>query len=177
MIVQLAKKRNRTGMTLVEMVVAVGIGMVVLAVTASLTLYTARSFAALGNYNDLDQASRNALDVMSRDIRQTRSLASYNTNDLTFLNQDGSTLRFVWNPNSKTLSKIQGGTTTVLLEQCDNLRFGTSQRNPTNNFNFYPNSTLGTAKLIDVSWICSRQILQKKVNTESVQTAKIVIRN
>jgi hypothetical protein len=30
--------------------------------------------------------------------------------------------------------------------------------------------------LIEVSWICSRQIFGKKVNTESVQTAKIVIR-
>ena len=32
-------------------------------------------------------------------------------------------------------------------------------------------------KLVDLNWRCSRQILQQKVNTESVQTAKIVIRN
>jgi hypothetical protein len=30
---------------------------------------------------------------------------------------------------------------------------------------------------VDVSWKCSRQILGEKVNTESVQTAKIVMRN
>ena len=34
-----------------------------------------------------------------------------------------------------------------------------------------------TAKLIDVSWKCSRKIMGEKLNTESVQTAKIVIRN
>jgi hypothetical protein len=33
------------------------------------------------------------------------------------------------------------------------------------------------AKLVDVSWLCSRKILGRKVNTESVQTAKIVMRN
>ena len=32
-------------------------------------------------------------------------------------------------------------------------------------------------KLVSVSWRCSRTILGQKVNTESVQTAKIVIRN
>jgi hypothetical protein len=31
--------------------------------------------------------------------------------------------------------------------------------------------------MIDVSWKCSREILGAKINTESVQTAKIVIRN
>ena len=31
-------------------------------------------------------------------------------------------------------------------------------------------------KLIAVSWVCSRTILGSKMNTESVQTAKIIIR-
>ena len=32
-------------------------------------------------------------------------------------------------------------------------------------------------KLLDVSWRCSRKVLGQKLNTESVQTSKIVIRN
>jgi hypothetical protein len=32
------------------------------------------------------------------------------------------------------------------------------------------------AKLVQVTWVCSRSILGKKVNTESVQSAKVVIR-
>jgi hypothetical protein len=73
--------------------------------------------------------------------------------------------------------KKTGQPDTVLLTQCDTLFFDLSQRNPSNNFTFYPISDPRTAKLVDVTWTCSRQLLQAKVNTESVQTAKIVIRN
>ncbi|HLP76194.1 MAG TPA: hypothetical protein VK327_04685, partial [Candidatus Paceibacterota bacterium] len=76
-----------------------------------------------------------------------------------------------------TLSRVKNGQTTVLLRQCDYLCFGIFQRNPSNDFNFYPASSWTSAKLVNVSWRCSRQIFQKKVNTESVQTARIVIRN
>ena len=37
-------------------------------------------------------------------------------------------------------------------------------------------ATVATAKVIDLSWVCSRSILGQKANTESVQTARIVIR-
>ncbi|MEJ2010407.1 MAG: hypothetical protein P8Z30_20015, partial [Acidobacteriota bacterium] len=72
----------------------------------------------------------------------------------------------------------------VLLTNCEYLAFGISQRNPSNEFCFYPATNTTTSKLdpslcklVDVSWKCSREIFGKKVNTESVQTAKIVMRN
>ena len=166
-------------MTLVELMVAVAIGALILAAVGKLSLFTARSFVALGNYNDLDQASRNALDIMSREIRQTRGLTTYATNRLDFKDYDGFPLTYVWdpNPNALTLSRIKGAQTKVLLRQCDFLSFGIYQRNPTNDFKFYSTTVPAQVKLINVSWRCSRQIFQKKVNTESVQTAKIVIRN
>ena len=67
-------RRKRVGFTLVEFLVAMGIGGLVLAGLAGLMFYTGRSFAALANYVDLDAYSRNALDTMSREIRQTRRL-------------------------------------------------------------------------------------------------------
>lgn len=177
------KQPARAGMTLVEMMIAVAIGTVVMAAIGALTVFTTRSFIALGNYNDLDQASRNALDVMSKEIRQTKQLSFYYTNYLFF---DTNTLLYWWHPTNKklyryeTVGRVVGAswkTPTVLLAQCDYLRFGMSKQNPSNNFNFYSTDIPSMAKLIDVSWTCSRQILQQKVNTESVQTAKIVIRN
>jgi len=172
---------RRAGFTLVEMLVTMAVGSLVLVVIGSLMVFTTRSFIALGNYNDLDQASRNALDMISRDIRQTKALKSFSSTktaaQLTFQDKDNTDLTYVWDSNGRNLVRIKGAQRTILLEQCDSLRFGISQRNPSNNFNFYPASGPATAKLIDVSWTCSRQILQQKVNTESVQTAKIVIRN
>ncbi len=165
-------------MTLVEMMIAVAIGTVVMAAIGALTVFTTRSFIALGNYNDLDQASRNALDTMSRDIRQTTNVSQFATNYVYFNNW---TLLYWWHPTQKKLYRYKWAATgwqiRELLDQCDYLRFGMSQQNPSNNFNFYPTTSPTTAKLIDVSWTCSRQILKQKVNTESVQTAKIVIRN
>jgi len=171
-------RKNRAprlaAMTLIEMLVAVGIGLMIMAAVGALLLFTVRSYVALGNYNDLDQASRQALDRMSREIRQVRNVNHYSTN---ILWMNDWTLIYWWNPGDRKLYRYLNGQPTVLLEQCDYLRFGMSQRNPSNNFSFYPTTGTTTAKLLDVSWTCSREISGQKVNTESVQTAKIVIRN
>ena len=171
-------------MTLVEMLVAVAIASVIFAAVAALSVYTAKSFAALGNYTALNQYSRNALDILSRDIREAKALISYQPNRLVFQDEDGGTLTFTWDPSTEVLTRNKDGWTSVLLTNCDYLVFGISQRNPSNNFSFYPATNTITGKLdpslcklVDVSWKCSRQIFGKKVNTESVQTAKIVMRN
>jgi prepilin-type N-terminal cleavage/methylation domain-containing protein len=174
-----------SGLTLVEMMIAVALGVLLLGIIASLTWYTAQSFVALGNYDDLDRYSRTALDTMSRDIRQARSLVSYQTNRLVFQDYDGATnLTYAWNPGTRILARQKANITTVLLTNCDRLTFTISQRSPSNNFKFYPaiNHITGTfdptmCKLVDVSWTCSRQIRGQAVNTESIQTAKIVLRN
>jgi len=68
--------------------------------------------------------------------------------------------------------------TRTLLTECDFLQFNISQRTPSNGvFGFYPASRADLCKLVDVSWRCSRTMLGKKLHTESVQTARIVIRN
>jgi type II secretory pathway component PulJ len=177
MIIRFSDSARSRGMTFVELLVATAIATMLFAGIATITLQIVRSFEALGNYHDLDNSSRHALDVLSRDIRQVKALTAYETNRLAFQDHDDAALVYEWSPVQRTLVRQKNGETTVLLEQCDYLRFGISQRSPSNNFNFYPVATPGTAKLVDVSWRCSRQILGKKLNTESVQTAKIVIRN
>jgi Tfp pilus assembly protein PilW len=176
-------RRNRAAksvaMTLIELLIATGIGLMVMTAVATLMVFTLRSFVALSNYNDLDQASRNALDSMSRDIRQATNVSGLFTSaSYIALRLNNNALQYIWVPNKLWRYKDgQAQPWTVVLEQCDYLRFGISQRNPSNNFSFYPAAGQTTAKLVDVSWTCSRQIMQQKVNTESVQTAKIVLRN
>lgn len=172
------RSQSRRGMTLVETLVASMAGLLLMTVVASVWMFSARSFVALGNYRDLDNASRNTLDLMSREIRGAAALTSYATNAITLLNRDGTSFSYVYNPGTETLSRVQGGNSRVLLEQCDYVRFHVSQRNITNGFVFYTTTSQPQlTKLVDVSWKCSRTILGAKVNTESVQTAKIVLRN
>ena len=169
--------RSAKAFTLVEVMVAMALGMLVLSMVASLSIFTIRSFVAMGNYNDLDRASAYALDRMSKEIREVDYLTYYSTNIIDMRLLNNTRLLYVYDPNSRTLTQWKGGTREVLLTECDFLRFNVYQRNPSNDFSFYPASSPSVAKLIDVSWRCSRQILGQKINTESVQTSKIVIRN
>jgi hypothetical protein len=173
-----SRRGDRTAMTLVETMVALAAGTLLLAVIATAWVFTARSFVAIGNYTEMDNDSRNTLDLMSREVRAASALTSYATNKVTLRNLDGSTFSYVYDPAGKTLSRQQGLNTKVLLEQCDYARFSVSQRNVTNGFVFYSTtSNPSQTKLIDVSWKCSRRVLGTQINTESVQTAKIVLRN
>lgn len=170
-------RSGRRGFTLVETVVSIGIGMIVLAAVATMVSYTGRSFASLVNYVELDRKSRNALDVMTRDIRQTAQLSSFATNRLVFTDWDAGTLTYAYDSGNRTLTKTKGGTNTVLLTECDTLAFNIFQRNPIGGtYDQYSTATVTNAKLVQVTWTCSRQIMATRVNTESVQTAKIVIR-
>lgn len=170
---------RQSGMTLLELTVAVAIGSLILVVAGSLSLFTARSFEAMTNYADLDAHSQNALDVLSRDVREAKSVAYYSTNAMVFANPDGSLFAYIYSPSTKTLTRFDDGRSTVLLTGCDYLKFNISQRNPTNGvgFAFFPTSNPLTAKLIDVAWKCSRPIYGVSANTETIQTAKIVMRN
>ena len=68
----------------------------------------------------------------------------------------------------------------MLLTECTFLQFGTFQRNTTPSLDnaFVPVATSqpNLCKVVQLTWICSRKILGKSVNTESVQSAKVVIR-
>jgi prepilin-type N-terminal cleavage/methylation domain-containing protein len=170
-------KKRAAGFTLVEMMVATGITSILMLVLAAFTSYSTRSCASLANYSELELQSRMALDRMSQQVRQTRGMISFSSTHLVFKDADGSSLEFIYDPSAKTLTRVKGDTSTVLLEGCDYMKFDIYQRNPVKgSYDIYPTGTAGTCKLIQVSWICSRTLLGARMNTESVQSAKIVIR-
>ena len=170
--------KRRAGVTLIEMAIALGIGSIVMLILGSLSSFTARSLAGLANYTDLDRASRNALDTMSQQIRQTRRVIEGTTNRLVFEDSDGGTLQFLYDAGARTLRRTKNGAASkVLLSNCDNLTFSMYQRNPVaGSYDVYPTASAATCKLIQLRWTCSRDLLKSKFNTESVQSAKIVIR-
>ncbi len=186
-----SSRRRQTAMTLVETMVAVGISSVIMAALMQTSLFTSRSFVAMGNYNELDQLSRQALDVMTRDIRQAKVFSPdcYRTNMMVFTNLNRSYFGYVWDPRRKVVSRLDGDfnpalnafvnvRTNTILTGCEYFSFRIWQRNPTNGFMFPYSANLSPmdTKLVDVSWRCSRRVLSQ-FNTESVQTAKIVLRN
>jgi hypothetical protein len=130
------------------------------------------------NYVDLDHYNRVALDIMSRDVRQVRYLQSYTSNSLVFVDKDNQTLQYSYSPADRTFVRSKGGQKRLLLDNCDKFQIGLFQRTPiSNKFDLYPVTAVTNAKLVRVTWTCSRTLFGRKVNTEQSQTARIVIRN
>src|SRR5947207_10101793 len=73
-------KARRAGMTLVEMLIAIGISGIVFAAVGTMIFFSGRSYAAMANYVDLDNKSRKALDQMTKDLRQVNGVTSIGTN-------------------------------------------------------------------------------------------------
>ena len=170
------RRGRNSGSTLVEVMLTFGVAGIVLAALGTLSSFMARSFSAVGNYADLNQSSRQTLDVMIQDIRQAKTVVSFATNQLVLNDLTNGTFSYTWNRAAGTVTRVYNGQSKVVLRGCDYLAFHISQRTPSNNFNFWPASSPSDAKLIDVSWNCSRPLVGQ-LNTESIQTAKITIRN
>ena len=157
---------------------ALGLSGLILLVIVALSVSTGRSLAEMFNYVDLDHSNRIAIDVMSRDLRQVRYLSAYNTNSVSFVDKDLSTLSYVYSPSLRMLTRIKGAQTNTLLDDCDSLKFALYQRTPqSNSFNLYTISDLTNCKVVSVTWSCSRKVLGVKANSEQAQAARIVIRN
>jgi gamma-glutamyl-gamma-aminobutyrate hydrolase PuuD len=127
---------------------------------------------------DLDNTSRKAVDLMTKEIRQTAALSDYQTNALTFTDYDGKPLRYIYVPAERKLTRVKDDISTVLLTGCDSLEFHIYQRTPQPGTNsFYAATDAAQCKLIDMQWRCSRSLLGKNANSETVQTALVVLRN
>jgi len=144
-----AAGRRHAGWTLPEMLISVGVGTLMLASVAVVYIFMNRSLDATANYEELDRQSRNALDVITSDIRETGHLTNYTTNALYFTNLDGSALTYRWdtsnlltytNASTQLAGCPRGGT---LLKNCNALKFTVFQRNPSNGttMTFWPLTT------------------------------------
>jgi prepilin-type N-terminal cleavage/methylation domain-containing protein len=186
-----ARGRGASGLTLLEVMVSVALASVLLATASSMWLFGSRSFVAMSNYADLDHKSRNALDLMSRDIRQATRVTGFDNSGTTRWLQvtneaQGTGITYTWNASPGTLvCRKTGQPDQVYLTECDRWDFNLYQRAPKKggSYGFFPATNtagaydLSICKLINMTWRCSRTILGSKVNTESVQTAQVVLRN
>ena len=151
---------------------------------STMYIYSIRSFAALTNYSTLDRENRYAMDLLTREIRQAKQVVDYSTNGnntLTLINGDTQTVTYSFSPITKQmLRQVQGGETQVLLTNCNLLSFSLFQRNPSNgNYGIFPAATSNwqqTVKVIQFTWKTASALPNAEVNSENVQTARVVIR-
>jgi Tfp pilus assembly protein PilW len=165
------------GFTLLEALFSIGVTAIVVASITAFSVLSSRNFVVMANYVDLDNKNRIAMDTLSRDLRQCNKVTAFATNSITVEDFDGVPLTYTYSPGAHTLSRLKNGVSDVYLTECDVLNFSIGQRNPVNGaYDVYPAATADTAKVVTISWRCSRGVYGMKENTESVQTARIVIR-
>jgi prepilin-type N-terminal cleavage/methylation domain-containing protein len=165
--------------TLSELMVAVLIGCVLMVAMAVIFVTSSLSFARMGDYINMDRASRKALDQMSCNIRQAKQLTSFDPALLTFNYDSAGTtnLAYRYNSSAATLTEewtYAGDTTTnTLLTGCSNLTFALYDRTllPTTGV------AANQGKVLSVAWQCTGSTLIAQKSSENMQQAKIVLRN
>ncbi|MDB6111531.1 MAG: hypothetical protein JWR69_3281 [Pedosphaera sp.] len=174
---------------MLEMMIVLTLSAIMLASVGKVYIFMTRSLDATANYEELDRQSRNALDKMTRDIRGCRALTDFDGSHLWFTNLDNTLLCYVWDTNANTLSYTNLSTNSpgsgVLLKGC--VYWKTSQfthdpaTNTTMTFLALPTTNSLTqaalTKVIVIDWICKKTNYTTLTDSESVQTAKIVLRN
>jgi hypothetical protein len=149
---------------------------VVLLALAAFALYSTRFFMTIRNCVDLDGQARVAVDRMSQEIRQADRVVSYESQKIS-LALGTNTVTYVYDANAKALVRLSANRRTVLLSGCESARFDIFMRQATNAvYESFPSATVDNAKVVQITWNCSRNILGSKANTESMQSAQVVIR-
>lgn len=187
-------KTRNGGFTLLEAVVAGGLSTIVLAAIASYGIFSSRSFTAIGNYVLEDMSGRNVLDTMSRDIRQAdgcdTNAPQFTSTNLTLLMTDPTsgqpyTISYNYYATNGTLTRTYTNTvanvvqTSVLLTNCSSFAFSYYQRTPANGtWDAFPVDTSrpDECKVVQMSWSCTQKVLGRLVDSEGLQSAKVVIR-
>src|SRR5262249_12399649 len=123
------------------------------------------------------RASRNALDQMTRDIRNCADLTNFTSSRLIF-NYAGSTnLTYNYDQASGKLTSWKtGNPTNVLLTGITNLVFSIYDNVPLSGGTNATTTQVSKAKAIGVAWECAQTTVKRRA-TEDMQQAMIVIRN
>jgi Tfp pilus assembly protein PilW len=171
-------RRNCHASTLIEVLISMLLVGLVLGAVLAISLSSGRSFAEIMNYIDLDRDNRIAVDKLTRDVRQMAFLSIIETNALTFVDLNGSPVRYEYSPASRLLVRTSNGQQTTMLTECDSLVFAAYERAPlTNTFVLNPATEATNCKVVSLSWSCSRSMLGLRRHKEAAQTARIVLRN
>ena len=172
------RARRAAGFTLAEVMVAMSIGVMVLAAAVVLWAYATRTCATLLNYVELSIAGKNTLDTMSREIRNATAVKSCTASQLIIFDPDGVQVAYDYNAGNKALTQTKGAEIKILLKECNAFQFKMYQRTPANGTDALTETTsTNTAKVVQMQWTCGRMLTGDTTNVQSQLSAKVVIRS
>lgn len=174
---------KRAAWTLLELMLGVAIFSIAGGAMATAYVFGLRSFQALSNYSILDQQNREAMDLLTREVRQAWYVSAKDNNSLTLVDGNRKTVTYTFSPSAKKLIRSINGVNEVLLNDCSLINFTMATRVPNTNVNdqnyytdIYKTSDINEAKVINLSWKTRRELPGGVGQSENIQTARIVIR-
>ncbi|HEY0456708.1 MAG TPA: hypothetical protein VGE41_10065, partial [Verrucomicrobiae bacterium] len=114
----------------------------------------------------------------TKELRDAQSIVSYSSNQITFINGTNATVSYSFSSTNRTLNRIVNNITNQLLTECDSASISVYQRTPIQNtFDYNAPVDTNEAKVVYLSWNCSRTMVGKKLTTDSAQIGKVVLRS
>lgn len=161
-----------------EMIVTLGV-MVVVGASFSVFLYSAsHSLMNMYTYAGIDSGSQDAVNAMTREIRSARRVIGVTNGNLTIENTNGVAVTYAYRSSDRTLVRTASATTRPILRHCDSVSFTLCKGQQTNTFeNFLTATNPAEAKVINFTWRNSRAIGTSARASDSLASAKIVMRN
>lgn len=168
------RDRAKRGFTLTEVLVTLTLSGMVLAASTGSLLFLAKSSRGMGNYQEMNLASRFTLEEFASDARMTVDVvtATTTTVSLEVYNSLGTTtsVSYAYDAAAGTFTRTVDGVTKVLLEDVEELelKYFTLRRDPT--------TTPLEVKEIQLQAVMRRNALSI-ANTNEIISARFMMRN
>ena len=166
--------------TMIEMMIAVAVFSIAGGAMGSAYLFGLRSFQSLSNYAKLDKENREAVDRISRELREASSISSFDNylqNKLVFVDGNGKSITYQFNRYAQTLSRTSNGVVSVMLTNCSLINFNLGTRAVSTNYVYDATTDPNHAKIIDLTWKTSKSLMGGRLTeSENIQTARIILR-
>lgn len=167
-------RRRKRGFSLVEVLIATSLGGLVLAVSVSSLLFLAKTSQGLGNYQEMNMASRFTLEDFGSDSRMSVDVNSASASSVSLQVYDTSgstsTVVYTFDSNAGTFSRTADGRTDIILRDVKSLSLVY--------YNLHGDVT--TTKL-EIKEIQLQAEMQRKVlsvkNTNEIISARFMMRN
>lgn len=173
-----SSRSRQGGGSITEMIVTLGVMVIVGAAFSAFLYSSSQTLMSMYTYAGIDSANQNAINLMTREIRLARRVISINSGNLTIENTNGVAVTYAYSGSQRTLVRNAGTSSSTLLRDCDAVSFTLCKgEQPVAFEDFVLATNPAEAKVIDFTWSCSRRINSGAKASDSLASAKIVMRN
>lgn len=176
-----ARRRQRRGFTMVELIVATGISSIVLIAVLTAFLFVMRSAANIQNYSEMETQARRSLEQFAEDTRQASSVSWGLNATSVVLTVNTIPITYTYNSATGNFTRTIGGASSTLLSGITTFSFKAYTITTVAITDFTTAAKCTTAntntKQIQISLSARRTRATLAGTTNTVLSARFILRN